>query len=509
MNFTIILEVLDRITKSWWTVVAGLCLGLAASTAALYFLPKVYEARTTIFVVPQGMSDQLVRSTVTDDMSTRLGALREAVISRPYMVRLISANYGKPEDQATLEKLIRSVSSRVRVSLMRIDSRRGGGMFQLSFSDGDAQRSADVVNSLAQLYIDQNVQFRTNQAQDTANTMKELADEVGVQLQALDKDIAAFKEGHLYDTSDHFNANLQQMSASRQELDINGRALIQAQDSLQALQIQQEQSEWMASSVPESMPTSDPIRLQYIRLRNELADLKTRYQEDHPDVRRKQQELDDFLTKNRTFLNIDGDNEQESPEQAPMTPLMVQINSTRREITRLESEALRIQRDIDEYKLRIERTPRVDQEMAELTKNHGVLQDKYRTYMAKYEDARAGLRVEESQQGERFEIIEEAMAPMLPSKPVPLMIYALGLVGGLAMFVGPVVARYFLVPTIVSEARLKELSEYPVLITLNQLQTPYIERMKRAGRIKNLLASMLSMALLAVVVALYVWKIYL
>ena len=80
---------------------------------------------------------------------------------------------------------------------------------------------------------------------------------------------------------------------------------------------------------------------------------------------------------------------------------------------------------------------------------------------------------------------------------------------GFALFVGPVVAKYILVPTIVSEAGLKALSEYPVLITINQLQTPSINRLKRSRRIKNLLASMLSMALLAVVLALYVWKIYL
>jgi succinoglycan biosynthesis transport protein ExoP len=510
MSFTVVLEILDRITKSWWTVIAGLCLGLAASTAAMYYLPKVYEAQTTIFVVPQGMSDQLVRSTVTDDMSTRLSALREAVISRPYMVQLIAENYGEIEDQAELERLINSISSRVKVGLMRIDPRRGGGMFQLSFSDGDAERSADVVNALAQLYIAQNVQFRTNQAGDTANTMQELADEVGVQLQALDKDIAAFKERHLYDTSEHFDANLQQMSASRQELEINGRALAQARDSLQAQLIQQEQVEWMTASLPESMPTSDPIRAQYVRLRSELADLKSRYQEDHPDVRRKQQELDEFLDENSAVLKIGeeggGENAQPAP---PTTPLMAQIDASRREITRLEAEAGRIQGDIDEYKRRIERTPRVDQELTELTKNHGVLQDKYRTYMAKYEDARASLRVEESQQGERFEIIEEARAARLPSKPVPLMVYGLGLIGGFMLFVGPIVANYFLVPTIVSESGLKELSEYPVLITINQLQTPYIERLKRSRKLKNVLASMLAMTVLAVVTALYFWKIYL
>jgi polysaccharide chain length determinant protein (PEP-CTERM system associated) len=511
MNLTTALEILDRIMKSWWTVVAGICLGLSAATGALYYMPKVYEAGTTIFVVPPQMPGQLFQSTVTDDMSTRLSALREAVISRPYMVQLINRTYGEIEDEERLEQMINSIASRVVVSLMRIDPRRGGGVFQLSFRSGDPEKAAETINNLASLYIQQNIQFRTDQAQETAETIKELADEVEVQLRTLEKEIAAFKEQHLYDTSDHFDANLQQMSASRQELESNGRAIAAANDRLQALLLQQEQADLLAATMPETaQPSADPIRTAYIRLRGELADLRARYQEDHPDVRRKKKEFDDFVAENAAYLQVDPEEGEPSENIEPVvTPLMAQIDSARREIERLEADEARIQDDIEEYKRRIERTPRVDQALTELTKNHGVLQDKYRDYQEKYEDAKAALRIEQAQQGERFEIIEEARPPMLPIKPVPAIVYGMGLIGGLVLFVGPIVLKYFFVPTINSEAGLKAVSEFPIFITLNQLQTPAIIRTHRRLVFKNILASTLSVLVLAAVAVVYYWKIYL
>ncbi len=37
-GLSLILELVDRLFRSWWTVVAGLCLGLAGSLLALNYL---------------------------------------------------------------------------------------------------------------------------------------------------------------------------------------------------------------------------------------------------------------------------------------------------------------------------------------------------------------------------------------------------------------------------------------------------------------------------------------
>ena len=46
----LVLDVLDTFRRSWWTIVAGVCVGLAAGAIALHYIPKKYEASTTIWI---------------------------------------------------------------------------------------------------------------------------------------------------------------------------------------------------------------------------------------------------------------------------------------------------------------------------------------------------------------------------------------------------------------------------------------------------------------------------
>lgn len=501
MSRTQLLEIADRILKSWWTLVAGLCLGLSAGLIAMAYLPKVFEAETTIFVVPRQVPERLVPGTVTDDMSVRLGSLREALLSRPYMQQLILEVYGEIDDEAYFERLSRSVRARLDIALIRIDPRRGGGIFSVHFRDNDPARAAKAVNTLARLYIDQNVQFRTGQAKATSETMWRLVDEAQEQLRVKESEIAEFKKRHLYDTSEYRDANLHGLSASREELEDNSAAIARARDRLQTSLAQQEQAEWMTGAMTEGPVGPDPVRTELMRLRAELRDLQAQYHDSHPAVKKARKQLDDFLEQNSSLLGSEtgGDGERSAADSAPTSLLQIQIESSRREMTRLESETERIKADIAEYRRRLENTPRVDQQLSELTSGYQVLLDNYRERLNSYEQAKAALRIEEAQQGERFEIVEEANPPVLPVKPDPMLVYGGSLIGGLLLFVGPLVLFSVMQPKIRSESGLRDLSESPVLVSIGRIPTPFVARQLRRRRIGNVLASAFSVVALVAV----------
>ena len=75
---TLLLELGDRVRRSWWTLIAGICFGLAGGTIALRYIPKVYEATTRIWISEQEISSRVVESTVKDDMALKLAAFRGA-----------------------------------------------------------------------------------------------------------------------------------------------------------------------------------------------------------------------------------------------------------------------------------------------------------------------------------------------------------------------------------------------------------------------------------------------
>ena len=63
-NKVLIFELGDTLIRSWWTLVAGICVGVAVGLIALHVIPKQYEARVKILVAPQQIPEQFVESTV-------------------------------------------------------------------------------------------------------------------------------------------------------------------------------------------------------------------------------------------------------------------------------------------------------------------------------------------------------------------------------------------------------------------------------------------------------------
>jgi hypothetical protein len=192
----------------------------------------------------------------------------------------------------------------------------------------------------------------------------------------------------------------------------------------------------------------------------------------------------------------------ESPDGPPLTPLEAQMRSAAREVRALEAEASKIRGDIAIYQSRIEATPRVEQELAELTKGYDVLVEQYKSYESKAGSARGSQVIEESQKGEQFEVIERAVPPSVPVEPVPMFIYGLGLAGGLILFVGPLIGHAMLHPVIHSEQGLHGLSDIPVLVSIPRIPTPELAKAARRFRLRNIGLSALSAAALAAAVLL-------
>ena len=168
----LVLEAADCVLRSWWTVVAGACFGLAGAVTVLHFLPRTYEATTKIYVAPQKIPPEYVTTTVTDDLVTRLEVLQEAVLSRPYMLRLIEQTYESPVSDEEADGLIRDIRARLTVKVTR-----AANLFELTYRDGDPQRVAKVVNVLTDLYIQEAAQGRAGESQQIGAKHSVIIDE--------------------------------------------------------------------------------------------------------------------------------------------------------------------------------------------------------------------------------------------------------------------------------------------------------------------------------------------
>jgi polysaccharide chain length determinant protein (PEP-CTERM system associated) len=491
-----VLESIDRLWRSWWTVVAGLCLGLAGSLIALHVLPKTYEATTKILVAPQKIPQEYVKNTINDDTALRIAALKDAVLSRPYMMTLIDRAYGHRASEAETQQLFDAIRSRVEVSVERFTGERTG-MFAIKFRDNNAQRAAQFVNDLAELYIEENSKYRSGRAQETTSTIEQLAQDVRQQLEAKEKIIATFRSEHLYELPERSDANLRLLEARQHDLDANTKSLQSAQERLQILQ-SQSPAGGITPTYSGSAPT-DSYSMRLAQLQRELAALKARYYDNHPEVRAKSRELDDFIASASGSASSGANADPAHAASPPMTPLERDIHTQISEINNLQGEQKRIRSDIALYSARIERAPQVQQQLEERTKGYDVLQQQYRDYQSKVESARGAQTIEEAQKGEQFEVIERAIPPALPVQPIPLVVVGLGITLGLLLFAGPVVALGLLRPTVDSEELLRLFVKVPVLVTIPRLQTDAMRRRTIVERARNVVLSSVSVVVLAAV----------
>lgn len=492
-----IVEALHIPLRWWWTLVAGLCLGLACGIVIYEFADKLYESETKIFVSPGQIPKDFVRSTVTEDMSVRLRSLEEAVLSREYLTQLVEQVFQLPRGTAEHSKVVSRLQQRVTVRLAEFDSRRGAGLFVLTYRDTDPQRAADVVNSLAEIYISENFKLRTRQAESTAGTLESLAGEMRDQLETKERRIAEFRSAHLYELAENSDANLRLLSGRQADLEANEQRLGQARDRLRILR---EEKARGATELDQGTPTiiEDPLVQRLHTLEDELHATQLRYTTEHPAVKALTHQIIDL--KEQIASRSVGSTPERTNQSSEID---VEIESVEQEIARLENLERKWRADVDLYRSRVEASPRVQQQLAELTKGYEVLQQRYDKLEGNYQEAKGSLRVEESRKGSQFDVVEKAVPAKNPISPQKNMIYGGSALAGLLLFVAPLLLRSLFSPRIHSAVGVEALSEVTVLANIDLLGTPAARKERRTKTLANLAASLIAVAALAAVLIIY------
>ena len=151
--------------------------------------------------------------------------------------------------------------------------------------------------------------------------------------------------------------------------------------------------------------------------------------------------------------------------------LQAQLDAVDQEANVLNSQESRLQRDMTEYRRRIAVQPEVQQQLDTLNERRKSLRDRYQRLQAQADEAKGSAVLEgERMLGRQMEVLEYASVPSSPYAPEPMKFYAVGMALGCLIFVGPLLARTLLSPVILSEEGFRALSDFPVLVSIPNLQ---------------------------------------
>ena len=187
-------------------------------------------------------------------------------------------------------------------------------------------------------------------------------------------------------------------------------------------------------------------------LRSQLADLRSHYTEQHPDVRKLKDQIartekmrDDArasLKSNATKTQADTSATMAPPDDAdlqdmgPMLQIQGQLQSNQVEIANREHAIEGLKAQLNMYQARLNQEPVREQQLTDLTRGYEQSKANYDDLLKKKNGSEMATSMELRQQGEHFRILDPPSLPLKPSFPNRLKLCGIGLVVGCCLGAG-------------------------------------------------------------------------
>lgn len=553
MTFRDYLSILRR--RRVHLAVAFALIFLVAATVAVV-LPPTYRSTGTILVESQQIPDDFIRSTVTSYADERIAVIRQRVLTRSNLLRIIEKHnvFGDRGNALVDSDLLDKMRESVSLELIGAEQAKGGKTtiaFKLSYDHKNPDIAYRVANELVTLFLDENVKTRTARAAETTEFLTQEANRLKADLETLETSIAKYKQQygnalpenmqmHLsllervesgIQNLDREYKNLQgerrlldiQLTATRAGLD-NAQAGSGAVELNPALQLSKLKTEYarLSGIYRENHPDLLALKRQIDSLSDaagdggaqdaKLAGLKTEYaklsgvyRENHPDLLALKRQIDSLESEKAAGgakATLPGGANPTQIRDVAIAKIEAAIASAEARMISLELQKKSLLAKRDGLDRMIAQTPQVERGMFSLLRDYESAKSKYEEVRDKEMNARLSENLEEEKKAERFSLIEPPLLPDKPIEPNRGKLVAMGFFLALAGSGGMVMALESLNPRVRGARALAALTGKPPLVAIPYVTTRN-ELVKRRNPKKLMLAAaalllMLVAALLAV-----------
>jgi polysaccharide biosynthesis transport protein len=271
-----------RVMQSRWktSVLASLVAAVVVGLFGAYF-PGVYTATSSVLV---DMRADLVSGAQTNASNGQFATEVEVVKSQRVLSKVIDTL--KLDDHPSLKSQFLHTFSTVgfkrwvRILMQKnlaVEVSHGASVMKISFTNPDAELSAAIANAFAAAFVETSLALRVERAEkyseffnERAKAMRENVEKARGKLTAFQKTVDVLPHGEKPDLE------LAKLNQLEEQLLHTQAAL---RDSTSRAVFAQDSSESMLNS-----PVSSSIRQELMRKDSQLAELKSRYDDNHPRV---------------------------------------------------------------------------------------------------------------------------------------------------------------------------------------------------------------------------------
>jgi polysaccharide biosynthesis transport protein len=476
----------------------SLFMGWVLVWGASWVLPPRYQSTTLILVEQPTMPRDYVTPNVNDDLQDRMQSITQQILSRTRLLHIIDqlglyADAQQPSPDQKVDRMRKDID----IELVR-DARNQITAFNVSYSSGDPHLAQRVTSELTNLFINENLEVRQQQSEDTTKFLEGQMETARKSLAEQEQKVRQFEAQHVGELPAQLASTLQILGGLQSQLQNDEDALTVANQQHVYLRTLADQYR----SLQRSSKTSDGTTVglpaldqELDKLKALLADLSSHYTDRHPDVRRlKEQIAKAEKMRAQLFASLkvedaaaqtDGTGETVNPvttdptQASLLAQIQGQLKSNEVEISNRQHSIATLRARVDEYQAHLSQEPVREQQLADLTRGYDQSKANYDDLLKKKNASAMATSMELLQRGERFHVLDSPSFPQKPDFPNRLKFCGIGLGIGLAL--GVVVAGAFEMTDdrIHDEKFLQKLLPVAVISEIPVIEVPSDERSER------------------------------
>jgi polysaccharide chain length determinant protein (PEP-CTERM system associated) len=424
----------------------------AVAVAVALLIPPVYQSTGTIMIESQQIPNDLVQATVTSYADERIEIIKQRVMTRENLLRIID-KYQLFKDRGltfTPSEQIDEMRQLIGVQLVNANLRQGQRgsatiAFRVSFEHRRPDIAQRVANELVTLFLSENVKVRSERATQTTEFLTQEANKLKAELDALETQIASYKQQNGAALPQNMTLSMNAIQRLEGELRDTERDYRAAEEEARYLEVELAGAKAAvtnaAALVGGGSPaaTADTAEAELQKARALLARMATTYTDNHPDVRatkRRIEALEKALAEANnapaasTPAAVPGGSKSPTVAAAELVVAKVEsrLVAARSRMQLLQTQQASLRGRLAQAEGQLLQAPQVERGLAALMRDHDGAKRKYEEIHAKQMTAQVAENLEGDQKAERFSLLEPPLTPDRPIKPDRKKMIALGFV---------------------------------------------------------------------------------
>jgi polysaccharide chain length determinant protein (PEP-CTERM system associated) len=448
-----------------------------AAVALALYLPPIFQASAKILVESPQIPADLARSTVPINAVEQLQIIEQQIMTRENVLALAEKLkiYGDKASEIPQADIIEDMRGRTKFELLQKDGPSGSlgaKVFSVSFIAGDADLAAKVVNEFTKLILQMNVRLRTDRAGETMQFFNQEVARLGGELSRLEAEILKFK-----------NAN---KDALPDGLDFRRNQQNNQQERLQSLEREEAALRSRRNNLVElfestgRIVSAGPVTLEQQMLQDlqrTLSEQLALFSENSPNIVALRARIKTLENGMQAKQASDADT---TKGKRGTSELDLQLSDIDDRLKYITQEKASITENLAELTKSITATPRNETILNSLERNRENIQAQYNIATARSAEASTGEQIEVSAKGERFTVVEPAVAPQKPTSPNRRRIAGAGFAGGIGLGLGLIVLLELLNKSIRRPTELVRTLQIQPLATISYIP---VKREKKTAKL--------------------------